>query len=207
MSEAFDVVSHKVLQQKLKTQFGVCEIPLELFKSFLSELQQYLNYGGISEFANVTCGIPQRSSLCPLLFLLYVNNFPNITNFDTTLFTHDAYLQMSDHNLLVLQNRVNIKFKKINCWLRKNKLALNYEKTSNILVHNKPQKSVLENFKLIMKNQTLIRTNAAKYLEITIDEHLPWSPNLKHLLGQLARYVPLFCRIRNYETKDFLSML
>ena len=53
---------------------------------------------------------------------------------------------MSDHNLLLLQNRVNIELEKINCWLRKNKLALNYEKASNILVHKQPQKSVSENF-------------------------------------------------------------
>ena len=76
---------------------------------------------------------------------------------------------MSNHNLLFLQNRV---LKKINRWLRKNKLALNYEKTSYILVHKQPQKSVSENFKLIVKDQTLIRNNIAKYLGITIDENL-----------------------------------
>ena len=78
---------------------------------------------------------------------------------------------MSGQNLLVLQNRVNIESERISCWLRKNQLALNYEKTSYILVHNN-YKSVLENFSLIVNDQTLIRTNTVKYLGITIDENL-----------------------------------
>ena len=194
--------------QKLKSQFGIRETPLKSLKSFLSERHQYLNYGGETcKFAYITCRIPQGSSLGPLLFLLYDNDLPTITNFDTPLFADDTYLQMSDHNLLVLHNRVNIELEKRYCCLRKNKLELNYEKASYILVHKQQQKSVLENFRLIMNDQTLIRTNTAKYLGITIDENLTWSPHLKHVSGQLARYVPLFYRIRHYVAKDVLSML
>ena len=58
-----------------------------------------------------------------------------------------------------------------------------------------------------MNNQTSIRTNTVKYLGITIDENLTWSTQLKHFSTQLARYVPLFYRIRHYNTKDVLSML
>ena len=103
-----DTVNHRILLQQLKTHFGTCGTPLELLKSFFSE-QQYLNFGGeISEIANVTCKIPQRSSLSPLLFLFYVIDFPTIANFDATLFADNTYLQISDQNLLVFQNQVNI---------------------------------------------------------------------------------------------------
>ena len=157
LSKAFDTVNHKTLLTKLKTQFGIPQTPLELLKNFLSERQLYLNFEGeISEFANITCGIPQGSSLGPLLFLLYVNDIPTITNLDTTLFAVDTYLQMSDQNLLVLESRVNIELEKINWWLRKSKLALNFEKTSYTLVHKQPQKSVSKNFKLIVNYQTLL---------------------------------------------------
>ena len=51
------------------------------------------------------------------------------------------------------------------------------------------------------------QTNTAKYLGITIDDNLTWSSHLKHISGQLVRYVPLFYRIRHYVRKDVLSML
>ena len=72
---------------------------------------------------------------------------------------------MRDQNLPVLQNRVSIELDKINCLLRKNKLALNYKKTSYILVHEQPQNSVSENFKLIINDQNLIRNNIVKIFE------------------------------------------
>ena len=68
-------------------------------------------------------------------------------------------------------------------------LALDYEKTSYILVHKQPQKSVSKTFKLIINDKNLMRTNTVKYLGITIDENLTWSPHLKHVSGQLAEYV------------------
>ena len=77
LSKAFDAINHRILLQKLKTQFGICGTLLELLKNFFSERQQYLNFGGeISEFANVTYVIPQGSSLGPFLILLYVNDLP-----------------------------------------------------------------------------------------------------------------------------------
>ena len=91
LSKAFDTANHRILLQKLKTKFGIRGTPLKLFESFLSKRQQYLNFGGaISEFANVTCGIPRGSSLGPLLFLLYVKDLPTIANFDATPFADET---------------------------------------------------------------------------------------------------------------------
>ena len=61
LPKAFDMVNHRILLQKLKTQFGISGTPLELLKSLLSERQQYLNFGGdISEFANGTVEFHQN---------------------------------------------------------------------------------------------------------------------------------------------------
>ena len=54
-----------------------------------------------------------------------------------------------------------------------------------------------------MNDQILIRTNAAKYLGITINENLTWSAHLKQVLGQLARYFPLFYTMPRYVRKCF----
>ena len=68
LSKASDTAKDRILLQKFKTQFGISGIPLELLKNFFNERQQYFNFGEeVSQLANVTCGIPQRSSFGPIL--------------------------------------------------------------------------------------------------------------------------------------------
>ena len=72
-----------------------------------------------SNRSKIEYGVSQRSSLEPLLFLLYISDLPLASLFDTILFADDTFLALSDHNLSKLQNRVNIKLTKIDLWIKK----------------------------------------------------------------------------------------
>lgn len=75
----------------------------------MSEREQYaLINGYASNTAHITCGVPQGSILGPLLFLIYINNFPSVCKFSfPILFADDTNMILSRTDLHTLINNTN----------------------------------------------------------------------------------------------------
>ena len=120
LTKAFGTVNHDVLLHKMKNFYGFWGLAFKLMQSYLSNRKQYTKMNSFkSDRSKIEYGVPQGSYLVPLLFLLYINDLPLASLFDTILFADDTFLALSDHNLSKLQNRVNIELSKIDLWMKK----------------------------------------------------------------------------------------
>ena len=164
LKKAFDSVDHCIILKKL-CHYGFRGNILLFFKDYLKNCKISTRLDGMkSIFHKVSFGVPQGSLLGPILFLLYVNDFSNVSNFKTTLFSDDANLLMSHSNIQTLQLLVNQEINKVDEWLKNNKLALNYNKSNYMIIGSNHSKA--NKFKLKINHNTIFQTNDVKYLGV-----------------------------------------
>ena len=108
LQQAFDTVNHDILYEKLSYyRFrGNCQL---LIKSFLSNRQQYVSINGLDSCKlDVKCGVPQGSTLGPLLFLLYINDLQLSMNKSTAShFADDTCITYADKKMKSLEVILN----------------------------------------------------------------------------------------------------
>ena len=79
------------------------------------------------------CGVPQGSSLGPLLFLIYINDFKLcLDKCESGHFADDTFILYGNKKLKSIETIVNTELKLVSKWLKLNKLSINTNKTELI---------------------------------------------------------------------------
>ena len=205
LKKAFDTVDPNILSQKLKL-YGIQGTPLKLIQSYLSDRYQCVEYDRIqSNLSKIRVGVPQGSILGPLLFLLYINDLPNVcTSSSCLLYADDTVLIFENSDRGKLQADLDKDLPAICEWLNANKLSLNTKKTVYQL-YTYSQTSFELNITL---NKEVIETaDKVKYLGIVIDPHLKWNFHINHISTIISRNIGFMNRAKFYLNKQSLILL
>ena len=107
MKKAFDTVDHTVLKQKL-IAVVIRGLPFDLISSYLANRYQFTCINSTKSDKNlINHDVPQGSILGPILFLLYINDLPNVSSLKTLLFADDTALFASGNKSSSLEKVVN----------------------------------------------------------------------------------------------------
>ena len=198
LEKAFDTVNHVILCDKLNL-YGLRGNVNKLIKSYLSNRKQFVSINGSdSELKDLSCGVPQGSSLGPLLFLIYINDFRLcLSQTESGHFADDTFVLCSGKKLKSIETTINTELKHVVKWLRLNRLSLNSDKTELIFFHSKRRNFNYHDISIKFDNTKLIPVDCVKYLGMYIDKYLSWDSHINQLCSKLSRANGIISKLRH----------
>lgn len=203
LKKAFDTVDHEILCQKL-AHYGVLSRELSWFKSYLANRKQYCRVNGVdSNMGSIEVGVPQGSCLGPLLFLVYINDLPCvIKNSKVSMYADDTSIYHFSKDITQLTEAINEDLRKLDTWLKGNKLSLNVTKTHSMLITTKHKKKHLEisnqTFQPSIRETRVEVASNTKYLGVQIDENLTWKEQIKTVTAKASRAIGFLKYAKKY---------
>lgn len=138
----------------------------------------------ISSVFVISAGTPQGSILGPVLYNIYLADFPsiqNVSNCKTLMFADDTLIYSSRSNAVSASDIVNHQLKIAHEYYNKWKIKINVLKTQAILIRRPATKKRIPDINLKIDNANLLVTKSFKYLGVKFQIFLLFLNTLKTL--------------------------
>ena len=180
LSKAYDCISHELLIAKLEA-YGLHKNSLNLLADHLSRRKQRTKIGFVfSEWSKIICRITQGSTVGPLLFNIFINDFFFcVLKCDIFNFADDN--TMHSCNKLLCKTLANLRFYLMNVlmWFTVNSLNPNPGKFQYTILG----KCVTNQLSLFINGIKIERTSEVVFLGITIDDQLAFKTHRIYMLN------------------------
>jgi len=105
--KTFDTADHQILLNT-SYHYGIRGVANDFLRSYLNNRKQFVFVNQQRPNLNtIKCGVPQGSTLGPMLFLIFINDLPVITKGKFYLFANDTTLLLSHNNTAQLEFKLN----------------------------------------------------------------------------------------------------
>ena len=169
-SKAFDLVDHSILIKKI-IQMGVRRNIVPWLCDFLQQRQQCVRYNNIlSDFVQLTAGVPQGTKLGPIGFQILINDAADESHAEVWKYVDD--LTFAENSTSDSNSHIQEDLNKFSDWAATNGLNLNAKKCQALEVNfskTKPQHADLS-----IGSDKLDYVDKAKILGISIQNDLKW---------------------------------
>ncbi|MES9879908.1 MAG: reverse transcriptase family protein [Sedimenticola sp.] len=197
-AKAFDSVPHKRLLHKLSS-YGIKGTLLLWISDFLLGRRQYVAVKGKhSSWQDVLSGVPQGSVLGPILFIIYINDLPEVVNSTVKIFADDTKLYSKDSDYNIIQQDLDSLCSWADLW----QLRFNVSKCKAIHYGRDNQEHMYS-----MNSVNLEIVSEEKDLGITFQQNLKFSSHIASKVNKANSMLSLIVRSFDYIEKDTFLML
>ena len=195
-SKAFDVLDHRTLLRKLE-HYGFRGIALKWFESYLKGRSQFVALNSTeSSSSTIMHGVPQGSILGPLLFVIYINDLPGISNIAKfILYADDANIIITGYNAQEIIAQIGHLTTTLMKWVNCNGLALNLKKTCYMVFSRK--RIDTSTLQVKIDNSIIEQKTEARFLGVIVDENLTWASHIRAVRIKMSRFIGVMHKIKN----------
>ena len=188
--KAFDSVPHMRLMKKI-----------EIYKFSTRQMAESKSWRGSFRMKKVTSGISQGSMLGPTLFVLFINDLPQVVESRVALFADDAKVFreiQSDEDRKKLQQDID----ELLIWSKKWQLPFN-ESKCKVMHYGKTNRKADYN----LGGVQIVEVSEEKDLGVTFDQQLRFGTNASKVVAAANSMLGLINRhFRHIETKPFMNL-
>ena len=194
-AKAFDSVDHNILLAKLKSYglYGVTGNSLNWFADYLhGRLQSVVVDGVASQWTSVTSGVPQGRILGPILFAIFINDFPDVVlvKSRTALYADDSKVYESISSMQCCET-LQQSLDSLNTWSYINNMSFNASKCKVLTVTRKLNPV---NFNYRLEDKKLAPVRKEKDLGVVITSNLNWDQQILAVVSKANKMLGLLRR-------------